>query len=1322
MRQALAAIIFLLAGVPASAQALAATAATAWREGQVQDAIAGLERGIARSASPSEAWGLSRILADICINSRDGACIRRNAKLFYETGEKSGAPRQGAQRFVFLVSLERVLSGDAKFVLDRDGADFALKYADPAADPLQAARFFLLNARVAQDSGDYVRARRHINRAFAAWLRIDAAYSRAVVLKDLIAAVFASQDTARGLKWLSAGMPLLQTLSGYDRADLVLLTADTYGAGARFEDAGKLYGEAFTAFTALQIDEQRKQAVLSGIAIAQAGSLTLQGKPQEARQAFAKSPMHAARVEILKRGVPASYAELYYIASDVFFDRLTGNAPHKGWAAVLAKTPDWKFGDEAGVNAAVYQQVALGLLADDPAQGRKLFNQAIEARLALFEKQRSDISAFPLPSMLDRVLLGIGVHVWTTGNPQEAALLVKAMELTNRNVRYAVSDALTTMVAQQTEEQRRAAHAVLRLNDRREIWEVGQIAQMVERAGKPPSKSWAAPFAARDFDHALLRMGKGMRPAESRLPSLADVQASLGTDEAFIGFVGGKKLCLRHGGVWSAAIFAQAAGEGLTPSQQLKIDLKLLLAALTDQNSPSDVRDSQFPVAASMRLYKIMFGGFDACLAGASQIQLFAPSDVAGIPVSVLLKDAPPRLGSGYDLSKAHWLVRDYAVAQVTSVRDFLSARALSGRPGGAVAFAGMGDPRLGTRLADGATGAGNIVRRSAAVGESTLRALAELPDTATEVRSIAAHVKGASTVLLGDQATEEGFRALPLAQYQVLHFATHGLVRGEIAGLAQPALVFTPKDMTDELNDGLLTASEIANLSLAARLVVLSACNTANFDPSAFNAQIQGLSSAFAVAGVPATVASLWSVETQTSARLMTNLYKHLLSGAAPGIALALQRATLDTIHSAPSRPYYHPRFWAPFVALGDGAAKVDAGAAQPARTLVAISDGGGEVLSAVGRKDAIITSEISRRPDGTNFSSIVARAPNYRVLWSQDDTDIGAGPMRAFDNDVVAAGYRSEGARSVPVLRRVTPAGKLRWQVTLKSRFDYAVISAVATSKTAIFAVMISLDHKDSGYDFEVVRLDASGVEQKRLRKTISAGGMLASGYPMTAVVRGEELFLAASKDQTGWELYRDDFGFVAPCPKDGGADFYRIGAQDLDLRQKASAAGLFVRQLTEADGRLLLAGSERIVCQAEDERPLLGELSPELSVTPLWRDDSVFSGRLVSVLPTTTGLTAVGRLHAPLNVRQPVEDDQGNVLRTAEDEVFAVKNPPVLNNRQSVTLVIELDKAGRVRSRNTLSSGLSQFPFGLVQAGAGLVVYGSAGFNPWLEMLSR
>ena len=67
----------------------------------------------------------------------------------------------------------------------------------------------------------------------------------------------------------------------------------------------------------------------------------------------------------------------------------------------------------------------------------------------------------------------------------------------------------------------------------------------------------------------------------------------------------------------------------------------------------------------------------------------------------------------------------------------------------------------------------------------------------------------------------------MDLSDYRILAFATHGLVSGEMKGLAEPSLVFTPPETGTEADDGLLTASEIATLELDADWVILSACNT---------------------------------------------------------------------------------------------------------------------------------------------------------------------------------------------------------------------------------------------------------------------------------------------------------------------------------------------------------------------------------------------------------------------------------------------------------------------------------------------------------------
>ena len=97
---------------------------------------------------------------------------------------------------------------------------------------------------------------------------------------------------------------------------------------------------------------------------------------------------------------------------------------------------------------------------------------------------------------------------------------------------------------------------------------------------------------------------------------------------------------------------------------------------------------------------------------------------------------------------------------------------------------------------------------------------------------------------------------------------ATHGLVAGDVKGIGEPALVLTIPATPTADDDGLLTASEVAQLKLNADWVVLSACNTMAGDRPGAEA-LSGLARAFFYAGSRALLVSHWTVESNAAARL---------------------------------------------------------------------------------------------------------------------------------------------------------------------------------------------------------------------------------------------------------------------------------------------------------------------------------------------------------------------------------------------------------------------------------------------------------------------
>ncbi len=153
-------------------------------------------------------------------------------------------------------------------------------------------------------------------------------------------------------------------------------------------------------------------------------------------------------------------------------------------------------------------------------------------------------------------------------------------------------------------------------------------------------------------------------------------------------------------------------------------------------------------------------------------------------------------------------------------------------------------------------------------------KALPQLPDTALELKAVAQKLGApANDIHLGRDASETVLKAAPLAIYRIVYFATHGLVAGDIKGLAEPSLVLSIPAQPSDLDDGLLTASEIAQLKLNADWVVLSACNTiAGGKPGA--EALSGLARAFFYAGARALLVSHWAVDSAAATRLTTSTF----------------------------------------------------------------------------------------------------------------------------------------------------------------------------------------------------------------------------------------------------------------------------------------------------------------------------------------------------------------------------------------------------------------------------------------------------------------
>ncbi|MGD9671494.1 MAG: CHAT domain-containing protein [Hyphomicrobiaceae bacterium] len=207
---------------------------------------------------------------------------------------------------------------------------------------------------------------------------------------------------------------------------------------------------------------------------------------------------------------------------------------------------------------------------------------------------------------------------------------------------------------------------------------------------------------------------------------------------------------------------------------------------------------------------------------------------------------------------------------------------------------------------------------------DATLRELCPLLDTAHELRWIAKSLDaGEDSIVLGAKVTEPAIRHAKLDRYRVLHFATNGLLAGEMAefakGKAEPALVFTPPSVASDEDDGLLTASEITELKLDADWVVMSACNTAAGDAKGAEA-LSGLAKAFFYAGARALLVSHWPVNSYAATMLTSTTFSELKRDPKLNRAEAFRRSMVSLMRDK-DRPWAaHPSVWAPFVVVGEG------------------------------------------------------------------------------------------------------------------------------------------------------------------------------------------------------------------------------------------------------------------------------------------------------------------------------------------------------------------------------------------------------------------
>ena len=374
---------------------------------------------------------------------------------------------------------------------------------------------------------------------------------------------------------------------------------------------------------------------------------------------------------------------------------------------------------------------------------------------------------------------------------------------------------------------------------------------------------------------------------------------------------------------------------------------RLLGASVSDEETPP------FDAAAAYALYRDLFGGVEDLIKDKSLL-LVPSGPLTQLPFEALVTEKPDETLPRFEAyKKARWLGQRQAITVLPSVGSLQALRSAKGSRA-PEPYIGVGNPLLDgvsgtdksawakqtcsksptparTRIAS-RTSVPPSIFRDLEVNVEGMRHQPPLPETADELCQ-AAQALGVPeadlghAVYLGGRATVTQVKALSksgdLAKARVVHFATHGLLAGETALFAaykaEPALLLTPPRAGEASADdnGLLTASEIAQLNLNADWVIMSACNTAAGSSEGAEA-LSGLARAFFYAGARSLLVSHWEVNSDAAVAITTGAMNAMKAEPGIGRAEALRRSISALI--ARGRGWDHPSLWAPFVLAGNG------------------------------------------------------------------------------------------------------------------------------------------------------------------------------------------------------------------------------------------------------------------------------------------------------------------------------------------------------------------------------------------------------------------
>ncbi|CAD6549717.1 hypothetical protein LMG27952_04887 [Paraburkholderia hiiakae] len=398
------------------------------------------------------------------------------------------------------------------------------------------------------------------------------------------------------------------------------------------------------------------------------------------------------------------------------------------------------------------------------------------------------------------------------------------------------------------------------------------------------------------------------------IPTPATLGAALRQGEVYLDLYAGRSesyaFVVHSGGAFRAV---RLAATRAALSKQVRALRAGFDAGIPPQH-PGDL--AGFDLGAAASLYQALIAPIQDEIRGATTVYISASGILASIPFDVWVTQPTSML------SDASWWINAATPVRIPSASALVFARSHPA-PHAAQPFIAFADPSFDgrERSANSNVRAVGPAARAFPVDNGTptfdYHRVAPLPETLGEARSIAdALGSPEQSVVSGTHASRTEAMKMDLSSDQVVLFATHGIVAGEVPGWRKSGLAMAYE--RSGLDDSILTADDIVMLRLNADWVVLSACNTGLVSGSAGDA-VSELSRAFFAAGARSVLVTQWAVESQSAAEVTTGVFRAYAADPSLSKADALARTERDMAAGKEGPLYRHPYFWGAYALVGD-------------------------------------------------------------------------------------------------------------------------------------------------------------------------------------------------------------------------------------------------------------------------------------------------------------------------------------------------------------------------------------------------------------------